>query len=532
MIRRFFFSNIKKYLTLKHKLFIIFLIVLIQSSFALSQWTSVVLPGNTQAIRKMKIIDKNNYFAITTRNLFSTTDNGATWDAAFLINHTINSFEAVDKNTLYLVGNEFVLNRGFLFKSTDGGFVWTQHYFSEGGLYSRSINDVAVSGNAIIVCGENGGIFKSTDGGENWVRCTFVSDEKTYGHLTFSDSTGYAMGSTGRNQGYDKVIYKSIDGGSSWDSIYYFPNGAIRELLAVTSETVYAAGQDSVYEAVYKTTDGGKTWTKVWKGLMRNSGLWSMYFVNENLGFIGAEEGSVYRTRDGGKTWNAIPTGAMPSIGMLCFYDEYFGFAAAGANLYQWDNSGKVAIIETASKLIFEKTSVGDSLEKELEIINMGDLHLELYSIGFIGNEDSLFSCDAELPIKIIPLGIETIKVKFKPKKSGKFNSTIVLESNASNSSKHEVQLEGIGAIPLNISGIESGGCATKQIDDYIFFADCEYLRSDFNYMVFDITGRLVCEGSSGNCIINLSSKNISAGIYIIVIDTPGNSQKQLIRIL
>jgi len=489
-------------------LFRIVSIMLVVPFIALfAQWEIIEIPGNTQAVTRMKLIDENNYMGISYGRYFNTTNNGDTWNLALLNGHAVSGVEARDSDTIFICGNIPLEKKGFFYSSFDNGATWAQYKFDSTTIPASLIADISFKDSeTIFVCGDYNIILKTTNNGRDWVSCYVDEVEKNFRSISFGDeSTGYVLGSYRNGIGINRIVYKSSDSGNTWDSIAVFHDANFRRLQAVSKDIVYIAGQDSVYEAVYKTTDGGKTWSKVWKGLMRNSGLWSMYFVDENLGYIGAEEGAVYKTKNGGESWSAMPNGSGASVLNISFLNEYFGFSSAGNQLFKWDNIGKKPIIETASKLSFEETELGDSLIKELEIVNMGDLNLEISNISFNGNGDSLFSYNAELPMSIIPWGIETIPVKFKPKSKGVFNAGLVIESNAGNSPYHEVLLEGIGEEPVSVESIFQD-CKFRFLPGKgIYLSDCSTSESNIMFDIYDIRGKLLLSGQSRQGFVDLS---------------------------
>ena len=160
---------------------------------------------------------------------------------------------------------------GGVFKSTNGGGSWNP---ANAGLTITGVFALAVDPQtpSTLYAGGPGGVFKSTDGADGW--STVISVDSTgfpvWSVLALavdpqSPSTLYAATVIAF---YDpagalpmSVVYKSTDGGGSWD-IIWFEDTYFISALAVdprTSATLLAGG----YGGVFKTTDGGSRWSAV-----------------------------------------------------------------------------------------------------------------------------------------------------------------------------------------------------------------------------------------------------------------------------
>ena len=198
-----------------------------------------------------------------------------------------------------------------------------------------------------------GGIYKTTDGGKNWIN---VSDgyfkTGSVGAVTVAPSDPnviYAgMGETciRGNMSAGDGMYKSVDGGKSWEHIGLPESHFIGEIavhpenedIAWVAVLGHAFGTDGNEErGVYKTTDGGKSWEKV---LYHNrhagavdievdptnprilyASLWEA-FRNPWKMSSGGEGSGLYKSTDGGETWENIsqrpgmPKGLLGKIGV------------------------------------------------------------------------------------------------------------------------------------------------------------------------------------------------------------------------
>lgn len=169
----------------------------------------------------------------------------------------------------------------------------------------------------------------------------------------FDNHKAYAMGAieiapsnhnivwlgTGENNhqralGYGNGVYKSVDGGNSWELMGLDSSRQIGKIVIhpKNPEIVYVAAEGSAWgpgghRGLYKTTDGGKNWKKVLE-ISENTGVNDvvldprdcniMYATSEQrrrrsfTKIGGGPESAVYKSTDGGETWEKAMKG-LPS---------------------------------------------------------------------------------------------------------------------------------------------------------------------------------------------------------------------------
>ena len=230
---------------------------------------------------------------------------------------------------------------GGVWKTEDGG----QSYENiSDGYFGGSIGSVAVSksdNNVIYVGGgevtlrgnasSGYGIWKSVDAGKTWNFSglpksrhvpRIVIDPNNH-NIVYAAVLGNIYKPTS-----DRGVYKSKDGGKTWEKVLFSNNhsGAVelvmdpsnsRTLYAATwrvNRTPYSLNSGGEGSALWKSVDQGENWTKI----SINEG-----FAEGTLGIIGVtvspvntqrvwaivenqEKGGVYRSEDGGSTWSHI----------------------------------------------------------------------------------------------------------------------------------------------------------------------------------------------------------------------------------
>jgi photosystem II stability/assembly factor-like uncharacterized protein len=131
------------------------------------------------------------------------------------------------------------------------------------------------------------GAFKSSDGGKTWAHMG-LADTNTIArivvHPANPDIVYVAAGGHEWTKNAERGVYKTVDGGKTWDKILFVNDetGAYDLVMDPrSSDTLYAAmwqrtrkkwndprnDASSAGSGLFKTTDGGKTWTPINKGL-------------------------------------------------------------------------------------------------------------------------------------------------------------------------------------------------------------------------------------------------------------------------
>ena len=237
-----------------------------------SSWDSIVVnsPLNTYTISELFFTDVNNGFAGGINNnfqsLLKTSDNGSTWneitpDPALIL--PINVISFVDPL------NGFVSDETNLYKTIDGGTTWAS----------------SVPG------------FGLKD-------------------LVFSDMThGYACGESIPNA----VVMKTNDGGQTWTNMLstafqFFTSSSMQKLDVVNPDVVYCSGMYT--NTIFRTIDGGISWDTI--TMSQIWGIQDYDFISMNEGHVLSTMGEIFGTTDGGQTWTleyAVAGGAYgPSV--------------------------------------------------------------------------------------------------------------------------------------------------------------------------------------------------------------------------
>ncbi len=194
----------------------------------------------------------------------------------------------------------------------------------------------------------SGGVWKTMNAGTTWTPVFDKQDVYSIGAIALDPSnpsavwvgTGENVG--GRHVGYGDGLYRSLDGGASWENMGLAKSERISKIIVHPEEsnTVFVAAQGPLWSkggerGLFKTTDGGKTWTNIlsageWTGVTdivmdpRNpdrlyAATWQRHrTVAAYMG--GGPESGLHMSEDGGATWTkltkGLPTGNLGKIGL------------------------------------------------------------------------------------------------------------------------------------------------------------------------------------------------------------------------
>jgi photosystem II stability/assembly factor-like uncharacterized protein len=140
-----------------------------------------------------------------------------------------------------------------------------------------------------------GKIQSTNDGGNQWT--TFSLQNGMY-CVTFADYNTVFAGGYG-------VIYKSIDAGQT-----FFPLNIKGDFFVATDFVSASIGFFAGYQGmILKTKDGGSSFSKVMKENIpfeKREHFEAIDFWDENNGFVAGDEGVMYQTNDAGENWKKI----------------------------------------------------------------------------------------------------------------------------------------------------------------------------------------------------------------------------------
>jgi photosystem II stability/assembly factor-like uncharacterized protein len=183
----------------------------------------------------------------------------------------------------------------------------------------------------------SGGVWKTTNAGTTWTPVFDGEGSFSIGCVVMDPRNlnvlwvGTGENNSQRSVGYGDGVYKSTDGGRSWQNVGLKTSEHIGKIVIDPrdSDTVYVAAQGPLWKeggdrGLYKTTDGGKSWNKV-LGVNEHTGVTDVVLDPRNPDVLlaaswqrrrhvwtiinGGPGSAIHRSTDGGKTWKKITSG-------------------------------------------------------------------------------------------------------------------------------------------------------------------------------------------------------------------------------
>lgn len=275
----------------------------------------------------------------------------------------------------------------------------------------RSIGPAVTSGRVIdlainpnnkfewYVAAANGGVWKTNNAGVSFSPIFDGQGVFSIGCLKMDPLNtnvlwvGSGENNNQRSVGYGDGIYKTIDGGQTWQNMGLKNSEHIGMIAVdpVQTNTVYVAAYGPLWSAggdrgIYKTTDGGKSWNRV-------------LYVSENTGFNevhihpkysnilyatahqrrrhewtyvgGGPESAIYKSEDYGQTWTKLQTG-LPAVDV--------GRISLAVSPVETD--WVYALIEAEGNAggLYASTNRGASFEKRSGHFTAGNYYQELFA--------------------------------------------------------------------------------------------------------------------------------------------------------
>jgi len=329
-------------------------------------WTIKLNPSDTSVIYAAVAYDDVGI----TRGIYNSTDAGITWKKKmngieYDPPNWIPPTQAIEINPNNKDEVYIGVDQKGVFKSTDGGESWHNTNLS----YMPATSVIPDRDNLNnIICGDMGwGIIKTSDGGKQWKYPAFdvkpekiVASERSFSINPLNKQEGYLGGTN--------YVYKTTDGGSSWQQInelageginyiYYHPNNPSimiaggynrnatistnqgiswsEELYNIPRDARFVNGNDSLFYYrgakqiagssydwfVGKSTDFGKTYEECKNGLLfdnESSSYRDITDVEVNINnpdeiycsqrAIYKSNGALSKSTNGGKNWFRVDT--------------------------------------------------------------------------------------------------------------------------------------------------------------------------------------------------------------------------------
>lgn len=298
------------------------------------------------------------------------------------------------------------------------------------GLKFRSIGPAMTSGrisdfavhpdlhHVYYVATSSGGVWKTINSGTTYDPIFDGQGSYSIGCVTLAPSNpnvvwvGTGENNNQRSVAYGDGVYKSIDGGQSWQHMGLKNSEHIGKIIVHPDDenTVYVAAIGPLWSSggdrgVYKTTDGGENWNLILE-IDEHTGVTDLILDPRNpdilyaaafqrarhvFTYLGGGPGSgIYKTTDGGETWNkaqkGLPEGDLGRIGLA--------ISSANAEVIY-------AIVEATGNDsgVYRSMDRGASWQKRGSYVTSGNYYQEI--IADPHNEDVVYSMDTWMKVSL-----------------------------------------------------------------------------------------------------------------------------------
>jgi photosystem II stability/assembly factor-like uncharacterized protein len=332
-------------------------------------------------IKSINFLTEQIGFLTRGNQIFKTEDGGNNWYCIY--NLTIGDSNWIsdicffnDSIGLFVGGfydDGFPDPNVVIYKTYNGGIDWSQKQMSLGAVISISNQNNYVYTPIGIDDYMFGSIYQSDDYGENWYVSYNSGNPPIYSisllndlaiavgyggkilkqeiNNTFWDEIGlylsfrlvdiqFVNSEIGYLSTYDDYIYKSQDGGNTWE--YVNSNTLINKFFFINEDLGFGLGYGTTSGMIYKTIDGGLNWQWVYFSTSSNHHT-DIFFVNSEIGFVAGylyTSDYILITEDGGENWQSINIDEVGTIMDICFINEDIGFFVDGQNVFKTINGG------------------------------------------------------------------------------------------------------------------------------------------------------------------------------------------------
>ena len=282
------------------------------------------------------------YVAVASGNIWKTKNNGTTFKPVF------------DKYGAYAIGclaidpdnpnvvwagtgeNNHQRALGYgdgVYKTIDGGKSWKNMGLKE----SRQIGKILIdprNSDVVYVAAEGSvwgpggdrGLYKTTDGGKTWNRVLEISENTGVNNVVMDPRNPDVLYATSEQRrrhvhtkiggGPESAVYKSTDGGATWDKIMKgLPSvhigGMGIDISPVDPDVLYLiveAAEDQ--GGFYRSTNRGASWNKMSDHNASGQYYNEIYCDPKDVDKVYSMETYSYYTEDAGKTWKRISNNA------------------------------------------------------------------------------------------------------------------------------------------------------------------------------------------------------------------------------
>ncbi|MBS1494800.1 MAG: T9SS type A sorting domain-containing protein [Bacteroidetes bacterium] len=295
-----------------------------------------------------------SYFSDSTR-ILRTTNQGLNWNVCYKRDSLfqIKNIQFLNTNVGYAFYENLLFggpSHVMILKTTNSGLNWfnipkfiTPYYYHHINFFNEGTGVLFET--KTIANAQNLKAYKTTNDGLNW---------DVVANYNSAITANVMQSGLGFIVGFGGSIFKTSNSGSNWNYL----NSSLGELAGlntlkfVDSTTGYITGAAGIF---LKSTNQGLNWVRSNIGY---NNLTSSFFINSQTGYIGSEKSKLYKTTNSGNSWDTIslpfPHPDPRTIYSIYFIDSNIGFAGSETYIYKTTNAGLnwKNVFETGSNII------------------------------------------------------------------------------------------------------------------------------------------------------------------------------------
>ena len=242
--------------------------------------------------------EKTGWISGSGGTLLTTSDGGKNWKKQIGITEdAIRQVYFSDERNGWLLCERNIYNRGsnsssYLLKTSDGGRSWDRMEIVENGR-ERIVKIFFDDKNNSFAIGESGAFYALPGSAEKWKKRQSPIRYLLLDGLFTDASHAVIVGAGG------SIIFTE-DAGTTWNKSNVFGDakGKFYSVFFIDQKIGWTAGAEG---RIFQTTSGGKTWREQKSGVTAN--LTGITFTNAKEGWAIGEEGTILQTKTAGSQW-------------------------------------------------------------------------------------------------------------------------------------------------------------------------------------------------------------------------------------
>lgn len=278
------------------------------------------------------------YVAVASGHIWKTTNNGNTFEPVFdnYGAYAIGclAMDPKNHNVVWAGTGENNHQRALgygdgVYKTTDGGKSWTNMGLKN----SRQIGMIAIhpeNTDVVFVAAEGSvwgpggdrGLFRTSDGGKTWEKVLDISENTGVNNVLIHPENHNIMFATSEQRrrhvftkiggGPETAIYKSTDGGKTWNKLSSGLPGGDMGGIGIAISPVNPAYIYAIIEAegesggFFRSADCGESWSKMSDHTAQGQYYNEIICDPKDVNKVYSMETVSHVTEDGGKTWQSV----------------------------------------------------------------------------------------------------------------------------------------------------------------------------------------------------------------------------------